>query len=161
MSMSRTALMTALLAPLMMGCNGDPTTARVANGYPVADGGQPMTVRKVWWLTTLFGAPVAAGQQSETERAIPGDAVAYALLAPGWAPTDAEPPLSLIALRSKQPVTAAAHDLLTIEVNDELFTGNCAAGQSLSDEEAGLIVESIFPGDFAGWRYDAATCTRR
>jgi hypothetical protein len=147
--MLRIALAIFLFASLTVGCNDEPTTVRVANGYQ--DGG---TVLKVWWLTTLLDAPVAAADLSKTERAIPGSDVAYALFAPAVSPA------AMIALRSKQPLRAAAHELLTIEVSDDLFAGNCAAGQPLTDDEARSIVESIFPGDFAGVSYDAASCTR-
>jgi len=44
-------------------------------------------------------------------------------------------------------------------VSDGEFVGNCAAGSVLGEDDARLVVERIFPGDFAGSSYDPATCT--
>jgi hypothetical protein len=137
---------------LLAGCNDAATTAVVENTYPAA------TVFKVWWVTTLFPSPVAPGASSETERTVPGDDFAYALLAPSGLPDAQQPPANLVALKSTEKIAAAEHDLLTITVSDDRFAGNCASGSVLSDEDAQLIVQRIFPGDFAGQTYDPATC---
>jgi hypothetical protein len=142
------------------GCDDAPTTAVVANGYPVAgDVADTMTVFKVWWAPTLFPDPVPPGEASETERTIPGSDFAYALLAPGWSAESATPPPRLVALKSTRALTAVAHERLAIPVSDDAFTGNCAAGSTLAEADARLIAERIFPGDFAGASYDPATCT--
>ena len=81
----RTIVGLALALLAVVGCNGDPTTVVVDNGFPAAaDAAGTMTVFKVWWVTTLFPSPVAPGASSETERTIAATDFAYALLAPGW-----------------------------------------------------------------------------
>jgi hypothetical protein len=158
------AVLGLVVLPLLAtGCDDQPTTVLVENDYPptaTAAASEPgTTVFKVWWVTTLFPSPVAPGAVSETERTIPSTDFAYALLAPGWSPDSATPPTRLVALESTQKLTASAHQLLTIALSDQLFTGNCAAGSVLGDDDAQLIVHSIFPGSFAGLSYDPATCT--
>jgi hypothetical protein len=150
-------------APLA-GCNDTASTVLVANGYPAgtdADGGvaASTTVFKVWWTTTLIADPVAPGATSAAERTVPGDDFAYALLAPSWSPDRGGAPPALIAARSAARLSVARGDQLEIMVSDETFDGDCAAGKPLDAETAALIVESIFPGDFAGARYDPSTCT--
>src|SRR5579884_2619742 len=84
---------------LLVGCNDNPTTAVIENGYPSAgDAGSPAatTVFRGWWVTTLFSTPVAPGATSEAERTIPGSDDAYVLIAPGWTPESAGPPGQLI-----------------------------------------------------------------
>jgi hypothetical protein len=144
------------------GCDDAPTTAIVRDAYPLAADAGPggaMTVYEVWWGTTLFARPVAAGATSETERTIPGSDYAYALLAPGWSPEDGGRPARLVALKSTAKLSVAVHDQLDIDVSDDTFTGDCAAGAPLDADDARLVVERIFPGDFAGVIYDPATCT--
>ncbi len=100
-----------------VGCDDAPTTAVVENAYPApGDAGlaDAVTVFKVWWVTTLFPTPVAPGASSEIQRTIPGSDFAYALLAPGWLPEGETRPPRLVAMKSTQPLTATAHDLLTI-----------------------------------------------
>ena len=158
------AVMVALAAVASgaSGCDDTPTTAVVQNGYEsAADGGSAATnaVFKVWWVTTLFPTPIAAGETSETERTIPGTDFAYALLAPGWQADSGAKPAKLIAVKSTQKLSATVHDQLTIVVSDSQFAGNCAAGSTLGADDAQRIVERIFPGDFAGVRYDPVTCS--
>jgi hypothetical protein len=153
-------LASAVVLLAAVGCSADPTTAVVENAYPVAaTAADTMTVFKVWWVTTLFPSPVAPGASSETERTVPASDFAYALLAPGWPPDSGTRPPRLVALKSAQPLTAAAHELLTIAVDDGRFVGDCQAGSPLDPADAALIVGRIFPGDFAGAAYDPATCT--
>ena len=151
-----------VLTSAAAGCNDQPTTVLVQNDYPEPAGGaasQPvMTVFKLWWVTTLFARPVAPGAISESERTIPGTDFAYALIAPGWSPDSRTPPARLIALKSVQALTVSVHDVLTIAVSDQQFTGNCAAGGTLDADDAQLVVQRIFPGAFAGLSYDPATC---
>jgi hypothetical protein len=44
-------------------------------------------------------------------------------------------------------------------VDDRTFTGNCAAGQPLSQDEADFVTQRIFPGEIGTATYDAKTCT--
>jgi hypothetical protein len=156
------ALCFAVAICCAVGCDDAPTTAVVENAYPApAEAGpaEPVTVFQVWWVATLFPTPVAPGASSEIERTIPGSDFAYALLAPGWLPDAGTRPSRLIAVKSVAALSATAHELLTISLSDARFSGNCAAGSTLSEEDARLVVERIFPGDFAGLTYDPATCT--
>jgi hypothetical protein len=154
------ALCLAVVTGLSAGCNDQPTTVMVENDYPVPSASEPgMTVFKVWWVTTLLPSPVAPGETSAAERTIPASDFAYALLAPGWSPDSTTPPNRLIALKSAQKLTSSVHDVLTIAVSDQEFAGDCAAGSALNADDAQLIVERVFPGEFAGVTYDPATCT--
>ena len=144
-------------APLS-GCNDTASIVVVTNAYP-ADAPAPMMVFKVWWTTTLVADPVAPAS-SASERTVPGDDFAYALLAPGWTPELGAPPPALIAARSADELSVARGNQLEILISDDTFIGNCAAGKPLDAATAALIVESIFPGDFAGATYDPSTCTR-
>jgi hypothetical protein len=131
----------AIVALPLAACNDAATTVFVANGS--AD----LTVSKVWWNATLIPESVAPRRASAVQRAVPGDDFAYALLAP------------LIPARSAQPLSVARGDQLEILVSDDTFVGDCAAGEPLDADTAQLIVERIFPGDFAGATYDPVTCT--
>jgi hypothetical protein len=149
--------MTITAAALLPACNDTASTVVVTNAYPAdAEGGAPaaMTVVKLWWMTTLIADPVAPATTSAAERAAPGDDFAYALLAPGWG----APPDALIAARSRERLSVARGEQLRIAVSDDTFIGNCAAGRPLDADTATLIVERIFPGDFAGATYDPSTC---
>jgi hypothetical protein len=145
------------------GCDDNPTPADVEPDYATADDASApaatITVFKTWWVTTLFPSPVLPGAESETERTIPGTDFAYALIAPGWTADSGQPPARLVALKSAQTLTATEHHLLSITISDATFNGNCAAGSVLDGDDARLIVERIFPGEFAGLTYDPATCT--
>jgi hypothetical protein len=148
----------------MPACNAeDPTNAIVDNAYPVVpDGGDPsqnMVVYKVWWVATLFPDPVAPGAASTEYRSVPEFGVAIALLAPGWDPASGTPPTTLIPIKSKEVLKVSRGDTLHITISDETFGGNCAVHQQLPQDDADFITERVFPGDFAGLRYDAHTCT--
>ena len=156
------ACLAGTAAGALAGCNDTATTAQVENAFPAAgDGGSAtaMTVYKTWWVTTLFPNPVPAQASSESERTIPGTDFAYALLAPGWSSDDGGRPPRLIATKSAAKLSVAVHDVLHIEVSDETFVGDCAAGKPMDPADAQLIVERIFPGDFAGLSYDPGTCS--
>ena len=133
-------------------CDDTASTVMVENAYAT------ITVYETWWATTLLADPVAPGATSAIERTVPGDDFAYALLAPGWTPGSGAPPAALIAARSAERLSVARGALLRIAVSDDAFIGNCAAGKPLDADSAQLIVERIFPGDFAGATYDPATC---
>jgi hypothetical protein len=144
-------------------CNGgDPTQAVVENRFPApADGGGgPQTVvYKTWWVVTLFPDPIAAGASSGVNRVVPSSDYAYALLAPAWDPASGAPPAALLPVRTKTPISVAEGEMLHIAISDATVDGDCAAGSPLAQDVADLVTKSIFPGEFAGMTYDAATCT--
>jgi hypothetical protein len=129
-----------------------PTTARVQNGYDGA------VVYQVWYASTLFGDAIASGDSSEEERTVPGSDYVYALLAPGWDSASSLPPSRLLALRSKGKLDVMRGDVGLIVVSPRTFDGDCGAGGKLDQEAADLVTQRIFPGPFAGARYDADAC---
>jgi hypothetical protein len=163
MSSTRIARLALLLASLSSaGCEtSDATEAVLVNQYPVAADGTASTVAvyKAWWAVSLFADPVAAGQESDPVRVVPGTDYAYALLAPGWDPESGITPKQLLPIRSASKLSVRRGDTLRIEISDTTTVGNCAAAQPLSQEDADLITERIFPGEFSEVTYDAATCT--
>jgi hypothetical protein len=153
-------------ASAIAGCDtSDATFSVIDNRYPAPpDGGDPATQTAIyqgWWSVTLFTTPVAAGAESDPERAITSTETAYALLAPGWNPSSGAPPAKLIPVMSPQELHVARGDTLHIVVSDDTMIGNCAAGKPLTQDQADFITGSIFPGPFAGMIYDAATCITR
>jgi hypothetical protein len=142
-------------------CNTETaTTSVIENTYPAIDAGVgAVVVYKAWWLTTYFADAVPPGGTSDLRRSVPGSDFAYAVLAPGWDPTSSTPPTTLVAVRSKAPVSASRGEEFHIQVNDATFAGNCGADQALSQEDADFITQRIFPGEFDGKLYDAKTCT--
>jgi hypothetical protein len=160
-SMSLPVLSIALLGAF--GCETeDATTIVVDNDYPAAEAGPPIdsvTVYKVWWVTTLLPEPVAPGREGPTERTVPNDDFAYAVLAPGWDPASADPPPRLLPARSSVKLSVTRGDTLHVRVSDDTFVGNCAAGKPLTDDDAELITRRIFPAEFAGVVFDPKTCT--
>jgi hypothetical protein len=158
-------LVLALAAlPNLAGCDTDaPTMIVVDDDYPaIAEGGNSMnetTVYKVWWVTSFLPDPVAPGEEGQPERTVPNTDFAYAVLAPGWDPSRPTAPLRLLAAKSATQLTVARGDTLHVHVSDDTFVGNCGAGKPLTQDEADFITTRIFPGDFAGLTYDAATCS--
>jgi hypothetical protein len=153
----------ALTALGLAGCETEtPTTASVENDYPaIADGGDPATqtvVYRAWYASTLFLDPVAPGATSGEQRTVPSTDYVYVVLAVGWDPTSGTPPTQLVVLRSKGQLGVSRGDLALIQVSPVRFDGDCAAGSPLAQEDADFITQRIFPGPFAGLRYDAATC---
>ena len=140
-----------------------PTTASVENDYPaLADGGDPATqtvVYRAWFASTLFLDPVAPGATSGERRTVPTEDTVYVVLAVAWDPSSGASPTRLVALRSKGKLSVARGDLALIQVSPARFDGDCAAGSALSQDDADFVTQRIFPGLFAGTRYDATTCT--
>ncbi|MDP9151633.1 MAG: hypothetical protein M3O36_17060 [Myxococcota bacterium] len=140
-----------------------PTTVVVDNDYSVVpDGGNPatlMTVFKVWWVTSLMPDAVGPGGEGQSQRTVPNADFAYALIAPGWDPSSSTPPSRLFAARSAIKLSVARGDALHVHVADETFTGNCAAGKPLSQDDADFVTQRVFPGEFVGLAYDATTCS--
>jgi hypothetical protein len=148
----------------VVACDTEDATMVVAdNDYPVLpDGGDPtleMTVFKVWWVTSLLPDPVLPGGEGEPQRTVPSTDFAYAVLAPGWNPSSLTPPSRFVAVKSATTLSASRGDTLHVHVSDDTFVGNCGAGRPLSQEDADFITQRIFPGEFSGKTYDAASCT--
>jgi hypothetical protein len=158
------ALAVSSLAVALAACDTeDASKAVVDNGYPgVAQGGDPArqtVVYRAWWVATYFPEPVAGASTSSEQRSVPASDFAYAVLASNWDPASATPPATFVVVKSKAPLSVARGDTLHIVVDDQAFTGSCAADQPLSQEEADFITQRIFPGEFANVTYDARTCT--
>jgi hypothetical protein len=173
----------ALPAFALSACGtSDATFAFLSNAYPASpkevDAGDEVdagndrikqtVVYRGWWLVTYFGNPVPAGQASQPLRVVTdesgvssagGNDTAFVVLAKDWAPSSGTPPTELLALKSHAPLYVARGDTLDIVVSDDTFDGNCAAGKPLSQADADEITQEIFPAEFAGMHYDAATCT--
>lgn len=150
------ALALALLSCVGAGCDTeDPTAVVVDNTYADA------VVYRVWWKAVLFADPVLANESSAEQRGIPATDTAYALLAPGWDPASGAPPSRLLVFKSKEPLSVARGATLRITVADATFAGSCPAGSPLLQSDADFITQRIFPSDFTGATYDAATCTVR
>lgn len=132
-----------------------PATAVVENAYAPS---AKATVYRVWYATTLFEGPVAPGATSEPLRTVPGTDDAWVLVALDWEAGSGAPPARLVALKSAAPLTASRGEELRITVSDATFLGSCAAGRPLSQEDADVATTRIFPGAFAGGRYDAKSC---
>lgn len=146
------ASLISLLA--MLACD-DATMIVVDDGYDPADGA---VVYEVWWQTTLVPNAVSPGAQSPAYRTTPAADYAYALIARGWDPSSGQPPNELIAVRTRDPVSVDRGDTLHVVVSPSTIVGDCATGEPLTQAEADLITQSIFPGAFEGAIYDATTC---
>ena len=133
----------------------DPSKAVVDNGYPAS---AQTVVYRAWWVATYFPDPVGGGATSSEQRSVPGRDFAYAVLAPGWDPASGAPPTTFVFVKSKAPLSVARGDTLHIVVDDQTFTGSCAANQPLSQDEADFITQRIFPGELGSMTYDARTC---
>ncbi len=162
--MNHRAMFVVTALAFVTGCQTeDATMVVVDDDYPsVADGGdssQEMTVFKVWWVASLLPDPVRPGNEGQPERTVPSTDFAYAVLAPGWDPSSATPPVELLPAKSTGKLGVARGDTLHVHVSDATFVGNCAVGNALSQDDADFITQRIFPGTFANVRYDAATCT--
>lgn len=163
MNLWKIAVFCSLGLLLSTGCNtAEPTTAVLSNEYPAPGGASSadsMPVYRGWWSVAQFPEPVPPGQVSDPVRIVRGTDYGYALLAPGWDVATGAPPQTLIALRSAQQLSVDRGELLTFVVSEQNAVGDCRAGQPLSQDEADFITQRIFPGEFAGRVYDAATCT--
>lgn len=131
------------LAALLLACD-DPTMIVVDDAYPAGT-----NVDQVWWSETLVPDVIGPGGESPAYRTVPADDYAYAVLDRDGA---------LLVVRSKTPLSATRGDTLHVIVSQDTFDGDCAAGTPLSQAVADEITQSIFPGEFAGAVYDAATC---
>jgi hypothetical protein len=121
-----------------------------------------MVVYRAFWQSVAFASPVAPGASSDAQNAIAASPTpAYVVLAPGWDPSDAGtvPPTSLVVMQSRSGFELHFNATLHIPVDDTTFAGNCAAGSTLTQEQADFITQRVFRDLFANLTYDAATCT--
>jgi hypothetical protein len=154
----RGAALAAALAVLSAGCDKPATNVVLDNDYP-ASAPNALVVYRAWWLATSFQNPIPPGASSDTfPTAAASPNTAYVVLAPGWDPTSATAPTSLVVMQSRTGFELHFDDTLHIKVDDTTFVGNCAAGSVLSQDEADFITQRIFPGVFGSVAYDAATC---
>ena len=143
----------ALLLLGLIGCD-TPTVGVVENHFS-----DDTAVYRVWWETTIFLDPLAPGEASDLERIVPASDRLYAILAPGWDITSSTPPPKLLPVRSAEALTAIRGTTLHLVLDANAVVGDCAAGKPLTEDEAELITQRIFPGSFLGGSYDAKTCT--
>jgi hypothetical protein len=135
------------------------TSVDFANGYPTS-APTPLVLYRGYWENVLLTTPVMPGESSGPQPTVPtSDSSAYAVLAPGWDPDASARPATLVALESRAPFAVHLDDTVHIPVDDTTFAGNCAAGSPLTQAQADFITQIVFPDAFAGYRYDAVTCT--
>ena len=146
--MSSVARIAALIGLLAACDTAHPTYARVRNDYPSETG---MVVSKVWWSVALFAESIASTEESEQVRVVPATESAYALLTL----QDGR----LLPVRTANELSVARGKTLVIDISESNVLGDCEHGVPLSQEDADFITQRIFPDDFEGVTYDAATCT--
>jgi hypothetical protein len=145
-----------------LGCEPASNTSTfvvLENAYPVSSG---LVIYDAFWQAVSFedAGPLAPGASSGPESTVPCSAnTAYAILAPGWDPASGAMPTTFVVLQSKQGYEVHVSGTVEIPVSDASFAGNCVAGSFLTQSQADFITQFVFPGIFAGLRYDAATCT--
>jgi hypothetical protein len=131
---------------------------KLENRYPSSP--TPTVVYRAFWQAVAFPEPVAPGASSTPLATIAASAnTAYVLLAPGWETGRATPPTALVVTQSRTGFGVHLNETLTIPVDDTTFEGNCAAGSFLTQGEANFIVQRVFQAQFAGLKYDPASCT--
>lgn len=149
------------LCALCAGCDTPQTNVILHDDYPPAPADE-LVVYRAFWQAVSFTDPVVPGAQSVPRDSVPASAnTAYALLAPGWEPTDdaAARPGSLVVLESRHGFALHVGETLHIRVDDANFAGNCAFGSFLEQERADFVTQRVFAEAFAGLQYDAASCT--
>ena len=143
-------------APLALGCDSPVTNVVLDNEYPTASA---FIIYEAAWQAVSFQDPIPPGTSS-TQSTVPASTnEGYVVLAPGWDLTSATPPTSFIVMQSQSGFSVHLNETLHIPVDDTAFVGNCGAGSFLTQEQADLITQLVFPGDFASVRYTASTCT--
>ena len=141
---------------MLCACAGFPNETPVT--HVVVDNRFPagLVVYRAYWQAVSFDAPVLPGASSAAQEAVPSSTnPAYVLVAPSSAPT------SFVVLQSRVGFDASIGHTTRIPVDDTTFAGNCAAGAPLTQAEADFVTRLVFPSDFAGRSYDAATCTMK
>ncbi len=152
-----TATYFLFIALCCSGCDTPHTYVVLENNYPRST--VPLVVYHAFWQAVSFQTPVPPGSSLDPQDTIPASAnTAYAVLAPGWDVTSSTAPTYLIAIQSRNGFEVHLNDTLHIVVDDGTFEGNCASGSFLSPGQADFITQRVFASDFAGLRYDAASC---
>jgi hypothetical protein len=129
------------------------------NDYATSATG-PLVIYQAQWQAVSFQQPVAPGASSDAQDTVPASPnTAYVLIAPGLDPATPSPPTKLVVLQSRAGFGVHLGDTLHIPVQDETFAGNCAAGSTLTQDQADFITQLVFPAAFAGLHYDASSCT--
>jgi hypothetical protein len=153
------SLAAAGAATVAGGCVPYSTNVVIENRYTSATPA-PLVIYRAAWHAIAFKEPIAPGTSSAAEVTLPASSnTAYVLVAPGWDPASATKPTKLVVLQSRDGFEVHLDTTLHIPVDDTTFAGNCAAGSRLSQADADVLTRLVFPGDFAGVTYDAATCT--
>jgi hypothetical protein len=147
-----------IAASMCFGCGDTPHTyVALDDAYPASS---ELVVYEGFWQAVAFSNPIPPGGSSGLQNTVAAsDNTAYVILAPGWDPTSNAGPTSLIVMQSRSGFAVHWNDTLHIPVDDTHFDGNCAAGSRLTQQQADFITQLVFPGTFASFRYDAATCT--
>jgi hypothetical protein len=143
------------------GCAEPATRVVFTNAYPAAPvTTAPVIVYRGSWQAVALSDPLTPGASSDPQDTVAASPnTAYALLAPGWNPASGSTPEALVAVRSRAGFAVHLGTTVDIPVSDADFDGDCAAGSHLPREEADFITQRVFADDFAGRRYDPATCT--
>lgn len=113
-------------------CDNDPTEASVVNELPGA------TIEKTWFRTTLFDAPLEAGQTSQTLRVGTGVEHAFAIVRIND---------HAFLARTNDPVDAREAETTRIVFSPTTARSICFGELRLSAEEQADIAARIFPGD--------------
>jgi hypothetical protein len=126
------------------------------NAYPATTSGAVIVYRGFWQAVALSDPLMPGASSGPQDTASPN--TAYVLLAPGWNPASGSTPEVLEAVRSRAGFAVHLGTTVDIPVSDAEFDGSCTAGSHLSRAEADFITQRVFADDFAGRRYDPATC---
>jgi hypothetical protein len=166
--MIRFAVIVPALGCALLGAGCDPhpqSYVVVDNAYPPSSA-RALVVYQAFWQAVAFPNAIPPGSSSGQQPTVPAsDNTAYAVLAPGWDPASSTPPTEFVVVQSWGGFDVHLNDTVHIPVDDTTFTGNCAAGSTLTQDQADFITRLVFPGVFAATdarpalHYDAATCT--
>jgi hypothetical protein len=141
------------------GCVPYSTNVVIENRYTSATP-SPLVIYRATWHAVAFKEPIAPGASSAAEVTLPASSnTAYVIAAPGWDPSSKTKPAKLVVMQSRAGYEVHLDTTLHIPVDDATFAGNCGAGSRLSQADADVLTQLVFPCDFVGVTYDAATCT--
>jgi hypothetical protein len=152
------SLAAVVAASVAGGCVPYSTNVVIENRYTSATP-SPLVIYRAAWHAIAFKEPIAPGASSAAEVTVPAsNNTAYVVVAPGWDPASSTKPTKLVVMQSRDGFEVHLDTTLHIPVDDATFAGNCAAGSRLAQADADVLTQLVFPGDFAGVTYDAATC---
>lgn len=150
--------MGTLLALSPSGCDAPSTRVIVENRF--SPSANSYVIYRAFWQAVSFTTPIAPGSSSDPANTIAAsDNTAYAVVAPGWDPQSPAAPTSFILLQSEHGFSVHVNETLDIPIDDLLFSGNCAVGRPLDQDQADFLTQRVFAGVFDGLGYDAATCS--